>query len=116
MVEQSESAKAAEAATKQLEAVKQCSWLKDKYDRCFNNWYRGSFLNGHMSNACDDYFDDYKACIMESTEGKYGKMAEVISSDAFINPKPNDQRSGMSSGGARNGPNSPDGKSSCPAA
>ncbi len=32
--------------------------------------YRHSFLRGNMGNACDDYFEDYKACVMMQL-GKY---------------------------------------------
>ena len=86
----------------QRTAMAECDWFKQKYDRCFNNWFRYSFLRGtyycrfqiqflspcfgfegydtslfflltlprgNMANSCDDYFDDYKACIMEQLQG-----------------------------------------------
>lgn len=50
--------------TTHVEALRRCAPEKTKYDRCFNSWYRYSFLQGNMTNACDDYFEDYKACIL----------------------------------------------------
>lgn len=44
----------------------QCSDLKVNYDRCFNNWYRHEFLRKEPTpNPCDEYFEDYRACVLE---------------------------------------------------
>jgi len=54
-----------ETATSHADALRYCAPFKANYDRCFNSWYRYSFLQGRMGNACDDLFEDYRACILE---------------------------------------------------
>mmetsp|Transcript_20159 Transcript_20159/g.56176 ORF Transcript_20159/g.56176 Transcript_20159/m.56176 type:complete len:80 (+) Transcript_20159:210-449(+) len=43
-----------------------CRPFKDRYDKCFDVWWRRGFLQGQISNSCDDIFEDYKACVLES--------------------------------------------------
>ena len=42
-----------------------CTALKNKYDGCFNAWFRGSFLKGRGSHeeACGRLFTEYQACL-----------------------------------------------------
>mmetsp|Transcript_73359 Transcript_73359/g.159085 ORF Transcript_73359/g.159085 Transcript_73359/m.159085 type:complete len:84 (-) Transcript_73359:90-341(-) len=42
-----------------------CKPFKEKYNRCFNEWYQKGFLKGNLSTTCDDHFEDYKACVLE---------------------------------------------------
>ncbi|VWU51630.1 conserved protein, unknown function [Hepatocystis sp. ex Piliocolobus tephrosceles] len=47
-----------------LEAVEECKEKKKIYVRCFNNWYRNNFLKGDLTQACDDYYEDYQICLL----------------------------------------------------
>ena len=52
-------------------ALSKCQPMKDKYDSCFNGWYRNSFLQGKIGgNRCDDMFDEYRACLIEAVHEK----------------------------------------------
>ena len=52
-------------------ALVKCRPLKDRYDQCFNGWYRNSFLQGKVGNGqCDDDFDEYRACLIEAVHEK----------------------------------------------
>eukprot|EP00922_Rhytidocystis_sp_ex-Travisia-forbesii_P049928 GHVS01074320.1.p1 GENE.GHVS01074320.1~~GHVS01074320.1.p1 ORF type:complete len:103 (+),score=16.04 GHVS01074320.1:115-423(+) len=50
------------------EALAACKGAKDMYERCFNRWYRYQFLRGNAYRECDDYFDEYRACLMEELQ------------------------------------------------
>eukprot|EP00921_Rhytidocystis_pertsovi_P007713 GHVQ01012771.1.p1 GENE.GHVQ01012771.1~~GHVQ01012771.1.p1 ORF type:complete len:121 (+),score=18.19 GHVQ01012771.1:188-550(+) len=58
-----EQRKDADAASKAV--LENCKWAKEMYERCFNRWYRYQFLRGHTYNECDEYFDEYRACLLE---------------------------------------------------
>ncbi|CAE7944343.1 unnamed protein product [Symbiodinium necroappetens] len=47
------------------EAITICQPFKDKYDKCFDVWYRQGFLRHQLNNPCDPEFEDYRACILE---------------------------------------------------
>eukprot|EP00435_Cladocopium_sp_Y103_P007972 s4116_g2.t1 len=47
-----------------------CQPFKDRYDKCFNVWYRQGFLRHQLNNPCDDQFEDYKACILEELSAR----------------------------------------------
>ena len=52
-------------------ALATCLPFKEKYDQCFNWWYRNQFLRGNMGvNRCDDIFDEYRACLIETVHAK----------------------------------------------
>ena len=52
-------------------ALSKCRPLKDRYDQCFNGWYRHAFLQGRTGgNNCDDFFDEYRACLIEVVHEK----------------------------------------------
>ncbi len=52
-------------------ALSKCRHLKERYDQCFNGWYRYAFLQGKAaSNNCDDFFDEYRACLIEVVHEK----------------------------------------------
>ena len=52
-------------------ALSKCQPLKDKYDQCFNTWYRTAFLPGKTgATRCDDVFDEYRACLIETVHEK----------------------------------------------
>ena len=43
-----------------------CTSLKQKYDDCFNGWFRESFLNRKgpdHDTACGKLFKEYQACL-----------------------------------------------------
>eukprot|EP00404_Azadinium_spinosum_P014359 CAMPEP_0180530626 /NCGR_PEP_ID=MMETSP1036_2-20121128/62041_1 /TAXON_ID=632150 /ORGANISM="Azadinium spinosum, Strain 3D9" /LENGTH=82 /DNA_ID=CAMNT_0022544483 /DNA_START=56 /DNA_END=301 /DNA_ORIENTATION=- len=48
------------------EVLAYCLPFKDRYDKCFNVWYRQGFLRGNLTSTCDDHFEDYKACVLEN--------------------------------------------------
>ncbi|EER17796.1 conserved hypothetical protein [Perkinsus marinus ATCC 50983] len=52
------------------EAIQSCKHLKDRYDQCFNNWYRHAFLRGDLALSCDEYFEEYRACLVEDMEAR----------------------------------------------
>jgi len=52
-----------------------CQPFKDKYDKCFNVWYRQGFLRGQLTNTCDDHFEDYRACVLEEMAARGLKFA-----------------------------------------
>mmetsp|Transcript_116266 Transcript_116266/g.323857 ORF Transcript_116266/g.323857 Transcript_116266/m.323857 type:complete len:86 (+) Transcript_116266:161-418(+) len=47
------------------DVLQYCKPFKDRYDRCFNAWYRQGFLQGQLTNTCDDQFEDFRACVLE---------------------------------------------------
>ncbi len=50
-------------------ALAKCLPLKEKYDQCFNGWYRFKFLQNQAGGSnCDDFFDEYRACLIEEVE------------------------------------------------
>ena len=52
-------------------ALATCTPLKEKYDNCFHDWYRISFLKNQIGgNRCDDVFDEYRACLIEAVHEK----------------------------------------------
>eukprot|EP00434_Breviolum_minutum_P038384 symbB.v1.2.034047.t1/scaffold4326.1/size41202/2 len=58
------------AGTAYKEALTFCQPFKDRYDKCFNVWYRQGFLRHQLNNPCDDQFEDYKACILEELRAR----------------------------------------------
>lgn len=70
------------------QAIQSCKHLKDRYDQCFNNWcvchsyhsfatssycevrYRHAFLRGDLALSCDEYFEEYRACLVEDMEAR----------------------------------------------
>ncbi|KAI4840886.1 hypothetical protein MKS88_000650 [Plasmodium brasilianum] len=44
--------------------IEECKEKKEKYVKCFNNWYKNNFLKGDLTQACDDYYEDYQICIL----------------------------------------------------
>ena len=47
-----------------------CIDEKEKYDQCFRNWYRYSYLRKDFEDPCTGYFHDYSACLKKSLEAK----------------------------------------------
>mmetsp|Transcript_965 Transcript_965/g.2421 ORF Transcript_965/g.2421 Transcript_965/m.2421 type:complete len:94 (-) Transcript_965:73-354(-) len=61
-------------------ALQYCQPFRDRYDKCFDNWYRQGFLKGQLNNTCDDFFEDYKACVLEEMAArglKFGGLSSV---------------------------------------
>mmetsp|Transcript_125368 Transcript_125368/g.250236 ORF Transcript_125368/g.250236 Transcript_125368/m.250236 type:complete len:91 (+) Transcript_125368:72-344(+) len=54
-----------------------CKPFKDRYDRCFDSWYRQGFLHGRLHHTCDDQFEDYKACILEEAAARNLRLPGV---------------------------------------
>jgi TRIAP1/MDM35 family protein len=42
---------------------KDCQELKEKYDACFNEWFKEKFLKGAKEDVCAPIFKDYQACV-----------------------------------------------------
>ncbi|KJP86062.1 hypothetical protein AK88_04319 [Plasmodium fragile] len=53
-----------------LEAIDHCKEKKEKYVKCFNNWYKNNFLKGDLTQACDDYYEDYQICVLNDLNKK----------------------------------------------
>ncbi|ANQ05973.1 conserved Plasmodium protein, unknown function [Plasmodium knowlesi strain H] len=61
-----------------LEAIDQCKEKKEKYVKCFNNWYKNNFLKGDLTQACDDYYEDYQICVLNDLNKKgLGHLANL---------------------------------------
>lgn len=45
---------------------KDCQELKEKYDACFNEWFKERFLKGMKDDACAPLFKDYQACVKKA--------------------------------------------------
>lgn len=43
----------------------ECQELKEKYDNCFNKWFKEKFLKGSTHDACHELFKKYQKCIMK---------------------------------------------------
>lgn len=41
----------------------ECTKLKQQYETCFYAWYSENFLKGDTRDACEDLFQQYRACI-----------------------------------------------------
>lgn len=42
----------------------ECTEMKQKYDKCFNEWYSEKFLKGKSNqNECQDVWDQYQTCV-----------------------------------------------------
>eukprot|EP00922_Rhytidocystis_sp_ex-Travisia-forbesii_P049927 GHVS01074319.1.p1 GENE.GHVS01074319.1~~GHVS01074319.1.p1 ORF type:complete len:105 (+),score=21.63 GHVS01074319.1:113-427(+) len=64
-VDNSSKAAGPQQQKKAKDALATCKYAKDMYERCFNRWYRYQFLRGNVYRECDEYFDEYRACLME---------------------------------------------------
>ena len=48
------------------EATKACFHFKERYGKCYQNWQRTSLMRGgDMRYACEEFYDDFRACIVE---------------------------------------------------
>ena len=64
-----EAAKTDDVSKVHRSALAKCLPLKEKYDQCFNGWYRFKFLQNQSGGTnCDDFFDEYRACLIEEVE------------------------------------------------
>ncbi len=53
------------------EATEACNHFMDKYGKCSKNWQRTSLMRGgDMRYACEEFYDDFRACIVESLHSK----------------------------------------------
>ena len=45
--------------------IEECSAAKEKYDACFNSWFKNSFLQGKSNHeeVCGTLFSEYQKCI-----------------------------------------------------
>ena len=49
------------------EATECCMHLKERYGKCYKNWQRTSLMRGgDMRYACEEFYDDFRACIVET--------------------------------------------------
>ncbi len=49
------------------EATEACFHLKERYGRCYQNWQKMSLMRGgDMRYACEEFYDDFRACIVEN--------------------------------------------------
>jgi hypothetical protein len=48
------------------EATNACDHLKERYGKCYKNWQKSSLMRGgDMRYACEEFYDDFRACIVE---------------------------------------------------
>ena len=52
--------------------------------------YRHAFLKGQTQHACDDYFEDYQACVM--TQLKIYHLEDLQKIGIALNPFPADMK------------------------
>jgi len=45
----------------------ECLVLKQKYDSCFNSWFKDRFLKGYRGDSCAGVFKEYQQCVKVST-------------------------------------------------
>jgi TRIAP1/MDM35 family protein len=44
----------------------ECSHFKERYGKCQKNWQRKSMMRGgDMRYACDEFYDEFRACVVE---------------------------------------------------
>lgn len=50
-----------------VETVTQsCSHFNDRYGKCYKNWQKKSLMRGgDMRYACDEFYDEFRACVVE---------------------------------------------------
>jgi len=49
----------------------ECPKLEQTYKSCFDDWYTNTFLKGKgLENGCKDEWEDFRACMMVSSESK----------------------------------------------
>jgi hypothetical protein len=49
------------------EATSSCAHLKERYGKCCKNWQRTSLMRGgDMRYACEEFYDEFRACIVEN--------------------------------------------------
>ena len=41
----------------------ECTVLKQKYDACFNSWFKDRFLKGYKGDSCAGVFKAYQQCV-----------------------------------------------------
>lgn len=52
-------------------ATSDCSHYKERYGRCCKNWEKTSLMRGgDMRYACEEFYDDFRACIIETLAEK----------------------------------------------
>ena len=56
---------------------KDCQELKEKYDACFNDWFRDRFLKGLSGDPCSELFTSYQACVKKAIKDQGIVLAEV---------------------------------------
>ena len=53
------------------EATKACYHLKERYGKCYKNWQKTSLMRGgDMRYVCEEFYDEFRACIVENLEEK----------------------------------------------
>lgn len=53
------------------EATETCSHLKERYGKCYRNWQKTSLMRGgDMRYACEEFYDEFRACIVETLAEK----------------------------------------------
>ncbi len=53
------------------EATENCSHFKERYGKCYRNWQKTSLMRGgDMRYACEEFYDEFRACIVETLAEK----------------------------------------------
>lgn len=47
-----------------------CQELKNKYDECFNGWFKDKFLKGETVDSCEEIFTEYQKCVKQAIKEK----------------------------------------------
>ena len=53
-------------AEKMNSISEECQKLKEKYDECFNGWFKDTFLRGGTQDTCKPLFQAYQECVKVS--------------------------------------------------
>ena len=52
-------------------ATQECAHFKERYGKCYKNWQRTSLMRGgDMRYICEEFYDEFRACIVENLSAK----------------------------------------------
>ncbi|ELU13688.1 hypothetical protein CAPTEDRAFT_98355 [Capitella teleta] len=54
----------------------ECQGLKEKYDKCFNAWFRDKFLKGSRHDSCAPLLKSYQQCVKKALKEQGIKLWE----------------------------------------
>ncbi|KAK2171730.1 hypothetical protein NP493_1032g00031 [Ridgeia piscesae] len=60
----------------------ECLVLKQKYDSCFNSWFKDRFLKGYRGDSCAGVFKEYQQCVKNAISEK-GISLDALEEDVL---------------------------------